>query len=650
MRTMGRRVLGRPLTSCMLAGAVALSVAACGGSGNNNSSGGSSSGGGSSSSSSGGAGNSGGIYGTLPKVGGTPVKGGTLTFGQLSGSTPTWIFPITPAANASVYGAYPFINQMWLPLYNGPAGGTPAIDQSISLAQLPVYSDGGKTVTINMKQGYKWSDGKPVDANDVVFDIDLIKAAVKESPANEEAYTPGLFPDNVVSMSTKGKYTVVLHLNKKYNPSFFTNDQIEGVVIPIPSTAWNLSAPGKHLSYNTPANAKKIYDFLAKDGGKPATFQTNPLWKDADGPFKISKFSATNGSYTLVDNPSFGGTPKPYVSAFQGVTFTGLTAQLNAERTGSVDIAGVDFSQLGNVPELKSAGNSVFGAPNLGWFGAFLNFKDQTNHINKVFAQPYARQALAHLEDQPAYLKGIYKNAGVLAYGPVPSAPKTPYTPSDAITAPYPYSISTAISLLKSHGWKVVPNGTDTCAKPGTGAGECGAGIPKGTPFSFTWFALPASETPSSSLESEAYESSAKQAGIKITLKQKLFNFIVQNYNDADPADKKYDNDWGVINFGGYTDDYYPTQNSLFNTAGSYNQGAYSDPTANKDIQASVYSSNPNAVTNEASYLTKSVPALFMPNSDLIIDVNNKVHAASSRAFLPLTQYTPFGQYFWLSK
>ena len=104
-------------------------------------------------------------------------------------------------------------------------------------------------------------------------------------------------------------------------------------------------------------------------------------------------------------------------------TGTGCVTAFGSAATRSIDIAGVDFSQLGNVSELKSAGNSVFGAPNLGWFGAFLNFKDQTNHINKVFEQPYARQALAHLEDQPAYLKGIYKNAGVLAYGPVPSAP-----------------------------------------------------------------------------------------------------------------------------------------------------------------------------------------------------------------------------------
>ena len=33
-----------------------------------------------------------------------------------------------------------------------------------------------------------------------------------------------------------------------------------------------------------------------------------------------------------------------------------------------------------------------------------------------------------------------------------------------------------AIALLKANGWKVVPNGTDTCVQPGSGPGECGAG------------------------------------------------------------------------------------------------------------------------------------------------------------------------------
>src|SRR6516162_10272549 len=43
-----------------------------------------------------------GLYGSLPPVG-SPSKGGTITIGQLTGSTPTFIFPVTPAADGSVY-------------------------------------------------------------------------------------------------------------------------------------------------------------------------------------------------------------------------------------------------------------------------------------------------------------------------------------------------------------------------------------------------------------------------------------------------------------------------------------------------------------------------------------------------------------------
>jgi peptide/nickel transport system substrate-binding protein len=35
-------------------------------------------------------------------------------------------------------------------------------------ADAPVYSDGGKTVTVQLK-GWKWSDGEAVNAQDVAF-------------------------------------------------------------------------------------------------------------------------------------------------------------------------------------------------------------------------------------------------------------------------------------------------------------------------------------------------------------------------------------------------------------------------------------------------------------------------------------------------
>ncbi len=80
---------------------------------------------------------------------------------------------------------------MFMPLYGGPTGAEPKVNDGLSAANPPVFSNGDKTVTIPIKPGLKWSDGAPIDANDVVFWFDLLKAAVKESPANWAQFTPG---------------------------------------------------------------------------------------------------------------------------------------------------------------------------------------------------------------------------------------------------------------------------------------------------------------------------------------------------------------------------------------------------------------------------------------------------------------------------
>ena len=594
-----------------------------------------------------------GLFGSLPTAG-TPSKGGTISVGFLTGSTPLTIFPITGDAQASVYTSFSFQYDFFEPLYNGPLGADQEIDYAVSLANKPTFSDGNKTVTIKMKPGYRWSNGQPVDGNDLVFDVDLIKAAVKESAANFSSYTPGLFPANVTSIAATSKYTVVIHLKTALNPDFFLNDELEseGAIVPLPSTAWNIAAAGgPHLDYTNPANAKKIYDYLEKLGSSVATFGTNPLWKIADGPFILKTFNTTNSSWTATPNPDFGGSPKPSISELEGETFTSQTAELDAIKSGAIDISTpLDPTYAPQASTIEAAGYSFYGYPDLGFFDAIFNFKDATDHFNAVISQLYARQALASLEDQPAYVKGIYKGAAVPAYGPVPSEPATPFAPPDATNPPYPYNPAHAVALLKSHGWNVVPGGQTTCAKPGSGAGECGAGIPKGTPFKFVWVYIPASEAPVAPLTSEAFASEAKAAaGIDISLSVKTFNFAFANYNDATPAGAKYVNDWGVNDFGGFTDDFWPTTNSIFNTGGTYNQGAYDDATANKLIHNSVYGNSPSAVTSEASYIAKSVPALFMPNNDLLIAVNNKVGGPAD-SFLALTAYQDFPQYWYIKK
>ena len=583
-----------------------------------------------------------GLYGTLPAVGGTPTGSGTITVGQLKGTTPVYIMPITPAADASVYTTYDFINLYNQPLYWGPKGAVPTYDTSLSLANLPTYSNGNKTVTITIKP-WKWSNGQTVTAQDVLLYIDVLKAAVKASAANFSNYTPGYFPDNVASATASGQ-TLTLNLTKAYNPGYFTLDQLD-LLYAFPQ-AWATDGTTTYspTQYSSPATATLIYNYLNKQASTLSTFGTNPLWKISDGPMKVNTFNATSGEYTMVPNTSYGGPVHAHFTQLDAPVFTTVQAEFNQMLTGNLDIGGVDYSDLPQVPALRAKGYSVYGLPDFGFEAAFINFQDTTGHFNSIASQLYFRQALAHLVDQAGYIRGIFKGAGGPGYGPVPAVPSSPYTPSNATNAPYPYSISAASKLLSSNGWKVVPNGLTTCVKPGTAAGDCGAGIPAGTPLSFNW--QYGNTPPAIGQQSVAFASAAKQVGLELTLQQKTFNYLISN--DSDPSAPSKKNQWAFVDFGGFTQSEYPTTNTLFNTGGSFNLGGYNSPQANTLINNSVYGANPNAVKSEASYLAQNIPVLFQPNPDLIIAVKNTIGSSSPNAWLNMTQYTQTPQYWFV--
>jgi peptide/nickel transport system substrate-binding protein len=651
----------------MLVGAIALLIAACGGSSNN---GGSGNSGKSSNSTSTGPNNSNTaankygtvLFGKLPAAG-TPAKGGTLTVSQQTGQTPLYIFPIIPAAQTST-GTIDMIQNLEMPLYDGPAGAEPKVDYALSFAKSPpAPSNGDKTYTIHLKTGLKWSDGKPMDANDVLFWYYLLRASIKESASNWGQYVPGEFPMDVTSATAPNQSTVVFKLSTAYNPGFVLNNQLQDTnnVYPLPSTAWNIdSASGPHLSnWKNPAVAKKIYDYLNSQGKAVSGFASNPLWKVVSGPFKLKTFSATNGSYVLTPNPSYGGSPKTTASQVDVNTYTSQTAALNALQGGSLDVDYLpDPSQINQIKGLASQGIALFGGPGWGWFGGIINFQDTTDHFNKVIGQLYVREAIDMLINQPAIIKGVYKGAAVTAYGPVSSAPDSPYAPADAANPPYSFNPSKAVSLLKSHGWKVVPNGQTTCQKAGSGAGECGAGIPKGTPLKFVWGNQPQATSTTGVLESEALASQAKQsAGINIQLVTKSFNFLISEWTDTSPDGLKNHDDWGINNFGGLFQDYYPTQDGVLNHGGTatkpaagFNTGSFSSAQGDKLINQSVHGGDPNDVKAEASYMEKNVPIFYFPSQDNLVAVNTKKVGSTPDGWLTMTQQSLFPQYWYSVK
>jgi peptide/nickel transport system substrate-binding protein len=582
---------------------------------------------------------------------GGKIKAGTITYALQPGASPNWILPIPPAANNSAYNAFAFEWEMWRPLYFPVNGVTPEINQAMSIANPPVFSDGDKTVSITMKSNYKWSDGKPITANDLLFAIDFIKAGVKLAPANWAIYTPGQFPDTLVSTSEPNASTLVLHLSSPVNPSWFTEDELGAgpPPLPMPSFEWaktSASGPVIPPSAWTPATMTKIFNFLTAQSKSISTYATNPLWQVVDGPYKLTAFNATTGAFTMVPNASYGGPHVTPMSTFQGVPFTSNVAQFNAIKAGSIDVAFVDYDDVPQLPSVLRSGYNYFGEPDFGMNFGNYNFKDTTGHFNSIISQLYVRQALAHLEDEQGWITAFMHGAGAPAYGPVPAYPQSPYLPSNAATDPYPFSISTAISILKSHGWTVVPGGTDTCTSPGTGANQCGAGIPAGTKFAFNY--IYSSSPALIGDQATDFVSKAKQAGINITLSSSNFNYMIANY--LDPAAPANDNKWAMEDFGGETEDPYATTFGLFNTTGGSQVGDYSNPTADSLIQASVTGGDPAAVKTEASFLTSNQPVQFQPVPDIIWAWKNTLSAQNPGAWENLTQYYATPEFWYFNK
>ncbi|MDN3358504.1 ABC transporter substrate-binding protein [Actinomadura sp. DC4] len=588
-----------------------------------------------------------GSVGSVPEPATGKQYAGTITYALAPNSVPIWIFPLNSSFSASAYNVQPFQWQMWRPLYWTQNGAVPEIVPSMSLARRPVWSDNNKTLTITMNSAYKWSDGQPVTSRDVLFDLDLMKAAVKENPANWVYYTPGYFPDNLVSATTPSPSTLVLKLSKPVNPTWFEEDILATAGTPFPSHAWAKdSVDGSILDFTKPANAKKIYDFLIAQNKSLKTYATNPLWKVVDGPYHLSAYNPTSGAFTMVPNPSYGGPHAARVSNFQGVPFTSNTAEQNALKTSKIDVGYIDYTAVPQIPSVRRRGYNVFGIPTFGSALAAFNFKNATGHFGAIASQLYFRQALAHLQDQEGWIKAYMHGAGVPNFGPIPTVPPNHWVPDVAKTNPYPFNVAEAIRLLKSHGWTIRPGGTDTCTRPGTGPDACGAGIPAGTRLAFNL--IYANSPALYGQESANLAATAKQAGITISLSSASGPYIASHY--ANPYTPATINKWAMQIWGrpGEPNLPYPTQFGFLNTGGVYQAGSYSNPTADKLINASIYGNDPEAVRKEAAFLTLDEPVLWQPIPDIIFAWKNSISGPRA-AFENFSQYYVTPEFWYLT-
>ena len=543
-----------------------------------------------------------------PPTGGKIQRGGTVTFAATQGVPPNFILPLVSASYATQTNINDFEFLLWRPLYWMGGPGTVGVNYGESLADQPVVAaDGANTkITITLKH-YTWSDGAAVTSRDVEFWINLLKA----NKASWWDYAPGEFPDNVLSATYPSPSTVVLVMKGTYDPDWILNELSQ--IIPIPQQAWDKeSASGPVGNYDlTTSGAVKVFAFLSAQNKQLSTYASNPLWQVVDGPWKLSAYYPSSFDATFVPNAQWSGSPKPTISQFKILTFTSDDAEFNSLRSGGLTYGYVPAADQPQASRLEQQGLVV--EPWVQWNINFVSYNFTNPVVGPIFRELYIRQALQHLVDQAGLIHATMAGYGYPTNGPVPLQPASQWVSAQEKKGWYGYSPTAARALLTSHGWKVNPGGTTTCARPGTGASDCGAGIAAGMPLRiqliYTTGSLSVAE------QAAVLQTSFASAGIQLQLKPESLDAVFSVYFPCTPGQPCA---WQMIYDGGGWG-FEPTYNmpelgAALATGGVSNAGGYSSPVNDANLQR-VYtggSSLANFYTYE-NYLGEQAPLLWMP-------------------------------------
>ncbi|HEU5363064.1 MAG TPA: ABC transporter substrate-binding protein [Gaiellaceae bacterium] len=192
------------------------------------------------------------------------------------------------------------LGAIYEPLIVAPEGGLPNVPW---LARTWKWSNGNKTLTLNLAQNVKWSDGKALTSADVVYSLKGGTAAQAKT-MDRIGFTR---PDsNISAISAKGKYAVVIRL-KTIDSQFISSILNKALVVP--QHVWS-----------------KVKD--------PATF-TNPH-PVGSGPFTtIARF--TTQDYVFSKNPHYWQKGKPLIPCLEYVQAASNDAALALIQSGQVD-------------------------------------------------------------------------------------------------------------------------------------------------------------------------------------------------------------------------------------------------------------------------------------------------------------------------
>ncbi|MBN9612222.1 MAG: ABC transporter substrate-binding protein [Actinobacteria bacterium] len=245
-----------------------------------------------------------------------------------------------------------------------------------SLAKDWKLSDDGLTLTFHLIEGATWSDGDPLNAEDVVWSLKLFHTY------NKTVASGWSVGSNITSIKAPDENTVVLTMAK---PSALALNNVATVPL-LPEQVW-----AEHDVNN--GDGLKEFDNVPQDGKEMVS----------GGPFIMTQYR--KGELAVFKtNPKWYGT-KPKISGFGLQTYKAADAMITALASGSIDAAG-GVPPTG-LKTLSKPGIKIDSYPALALrdFGINSNPKKKDN---RELLNPDVRKAMEYAVDREEIVKAAW--------------------------------------------------------------------------------------------------------------------------------------------------------------------------------------------------------------------------------------------------
>ena len=346
--------------------------------------------------------------------GGEGAEGGVLRIGTSSGLTSLNPFV---GFNQDDYAVWMYIYPSLL-MYDTT---TPTYDFLPGFAQEWSQSEDGMTVTFETVPGATWSDGEPLDAEDVVFTFEMIKEYEKTQTAQWAGSVTFL-----ETIEASGENTIVATYDRPAGTALYDL----GLTPILPPQVWEPLAASKEIRRfpNEP------------EGGEPLV---------GGGPFLLTEYRK-NDIALFEANPSYYGT-KPLIDGFGLQFFRDEDAMITALKTDQLDA--INEIPPTAVETLRSAGMEVYEGPALALRDLIFNV-DPEGQQRPELLDPRVREAMEYAIDRQAIVDTAWLGFATPGSTIVPEGNATQGVSwHDDDIQPLPYDIAKANEILDSLGY-----------------------------------------------------------------------------------------------------------------------------------------------------------------------------------------------------